>query len=513
MAYQLVQPNFYTQQVNLPLSVTGQNFYGLRYDPKTGDYELKQKNAFGGYDVGIGLAILYKNGSWTSDAIQDSKLFENNDPNKPTALANQLSQLMRQKVYQAYKNIGGAAGGNKVNKTATPDKFTEPAGVNNFFPGTNPWIATAVPGGTILSAPPGSLPLFSDPLDFPSVNAYDLFGSKQVAESRLLIYPVDILETQQDTVRFTQYEYTSPSGADLFKPDNAGNIVINGLQRASAAKKDPKGTVILPIPGGIGDRNETSWAEDSMNNLTAGILSSVLANLPAAAGGAVLGNLIGQLRGINPTQAIALADLLAKLPPDVANNGPALDNIRAAIASMTMKSAGFEVAPEQILARGKGLIPNSNLELLFNKPTLRTFDFGFKMSPRSEREAKNIRRIIRFFKQGMAARKFNAAAGAGGASAFLGTPNIFKIQYKTANDASIPGLNKFKLCALTGCAVNYGPSDMWAAFEGGQPVTVSMGLSFAELEPIYESDYQSDLADAFKDAPDLESIGPDDVGY
>lgn len=512
MAYQVIQDDFYTSQppgAVLPLKL------GIRYDPVTGNYQLREKGPFG-YDVGIGLATFYENGSWYSDAIRDPRLFKDQDPNQPTALAKQLSEEIRRKTYQGYKNIGGAAGGNVINKTATPGQFTLDPGVNNFFPGQTPGIATAIPGGNILAAPPGSLPQFAAPLDFPSVNADDLFGSQAVKDSRLLVYPRDILDTQQDTIRFTQYEYKSPSGEDLFKPDNISNIIINGVSRTSAAKKTPKGTVILPIPGGIKDANQTNWASDEMNNVTAAMLSSVLSQLPAAALGAGVGQAIQTiLGGPNPTQAIALGNLLTKLASDpaVTQNPTALDNIRAAVASMTMKSAGFEIPPEQILARGKGMVPNSNMELLFNKPTLRTFDFGFKMSPRSKPEAKNVRRIIRFFKQGMAARKFNASSGAGGASAFLGTPNIFKIQYKTANDQSIPGLNKFKLCACTACAVNYGPNNIWSAFEDGQPVTVSMGLSFAELEPIYESDYQETLADAFKDTPDLEPIGPDDVGY
>ena len=193
--------------------------------------------------------------------------------------------------------------------------------------------------------------------------------------------------------------------------------------------------------------------------------------------------------------------------------------MRAIITSGIMKGAGMEISPETILARGYGVVPNSNLELLFNGPTLRGFTFGYRMTPRSEKEAKNVRRIIRFFKQGMAARKMTGQAGQG--SAFLKSPNVFKLRYKSVGGASIPGVNKFKICALTQCGVDYTPESQWTAYEDpsspGQPVSVIMSLQFNELEPVYESDYQPSISNIFdrKDGngTDLDSITDNDVGY
>ena len=58
------------------------------------------------------------------------------------------------------------------------------------------------------------------------------------------------------------------------------------------------------------------------------------------------------------------------------------------IGSKILNMAGFDVSAESILARGRGVIPNNNMELLFNAPALREFQFNWKMSPRSEDEAK-----------------------------------------------------------------------------------------------------------------------------
>ena len=175
--------------------------------------------------------------------------------------------------------------------------------------------------------------------------------------------------------------------------------------------------------------------------------------------------------------------------------------------------------PESILARGFGIVPNSNMELLFTGPTLRDFTFAYRMSPRSEEEARHVKRIIRFFKQGSAPKKLNSTGGAGGRSTFLGTPNVFKLRYITTGNKDISGLNKFKICALRSVAVNYAPDGTWAAYDEGQPVSLTMSLNFQELEPIYESDYQIPVSADFKGNKDVSAmdnfspVNNDDVGY
>jgi hypothetical protein len=509
MGYELLKDNYYVSGI-APLGVP--LGFGLRYDPNTGDYELKQKGLGGSYDIGIGLAVFYKNGSWYGDALRDPKLFKDG---KPTALANQLSEDIRRKVNAAYIKGGGSNSGLKINKTAIDPTGT--AGINNFFPGNNAGLATAVPGGTILSSPPGSLPKFSEPLDFPSANEEPLFGTQSTKDSRskLLVYPVDILENRQDTLRITMYNYSSPSGESLFGGQDPGKIVVDGLQRLSGAKfgkEEFKGTVILPIPNNASDANSVAWAEDSMNNITAALLAKASGNLALAAGGALAGALTKAVAGVNPSQAIYYLTLLQEINPDL-KDPKVLKQVNSLVASLSLKQAGIDISPETILSRGFGVVPNSNMELLFNSPKLRSFEFSWRLSPRSANEAKTVKRIIRFFKQGMAARKLSASSGAGAASALLGTPNVFKLQYKTADDKAISGLNRFKLCALTGFSVNYTPDGQWSAYDEGQPVSVNLGMGFTELEPIFESDYQDKIFKDLKGAPDLDEIGPDDVGY
>ena len=109
----------------------------------------------------------------------------------------------------------------------------------------------------------------------------------------------------------------------------------------------------------------------------------------------------------------------------------------------------------------------------------------------------------------MAAKKVNGKAGQG--AIFLGTPNVFKLEYRSGTK-SIDGVNKFKTCALTAFSCNYTPEGIWAAYEAGQPVSTVFSMSFSELEPIYDTDYQEgNIFSGFEN--DLSSISNDSVGY
>ena len=202
----------------------------------------------------------------------------------------------------------------------------------------------------------------------------------------------------------------------------------------------------------------------------------------------MMGSLSNSLFGVGDAGTGVALDAAVKLGPggfgEIAGSGAARQLAGSALQSRLLAAAGFQVSPEDILARGFGIIPNANLELLFNSPNLREFQFSWKMTPRDAEEGQRVRNIIRFFKQGMAARKRTATTGA--ASIFLGTPNVFHVQYKTNQETDIASLNRIKTVACTGCAVNYTPDGIWSAYEDGVPVSTVMSLRFQELEPIYD---------------------------
>ena len=501
----ILNDNYYTSQPSgAPTSIR----LGIEYNYKTGDYQLKEQPP---HNV-ISPSVFFLNGSWTSDAIKDPKLFQDGDPNKPTQLAKQYSENINKVSYAAFQTRGGSAKGNKINAAAQPQNqgrfivYNAPAGAGP--PPSLPGL-----GGTSLTAPPGQGNFFDPGLNLGNYKNFQSKNEKELFKG-LLKYPKDILENQQDTLHITMFNYKPPL-EELFDPApgkaiDIKSIFTEGVQRNSALK-DPIGTVILPIPSGISDSNNVEWGDDRMNNMSIAATGYVGKNL---LGTGIQQSLVAlaaaiaqQKGGLNlPSGAINQAALLKGAGADL--NMP---EIKTALMSMVLKNAGFEVSPESILARGAGLVPNSNLELLFRGPTLRQFQFAYRFSPRSEPEAADVRRIIRFFKQGSAARKLNATKGAGYGSVFLGSPNVFKLEYKTVGGKSIAGVNKFKICALQGVSVNYAPDGQWSAYEEGQPVSYTMSLGFQEIEPIYESDYQDTIFDGL--SGDYNEITENDIGY
>ena len=131
------------------------------------------------------------------------------------------------------------------------------------------------------------------------------------------------------------------------------------------------------------------------------------------------------------------------------------------------------------------------------------------MTARSRTEAAMIRKIIRFFKQVSSPKKVRG--GAGSASLFLGTPDVFSIEFLTTGNQEIAGVSRFKTCALTQITTDYTPDRQWMAFEDGQPVSTTLMLQFAELEPIYENDYQRRVSSSRSQT--LRSVPDDSVGY
>ncbi len=341
----------------------------------------------------------------------------------------------------------------------------------------------------------------------------------------------------QDYVRITQFTYKPPRADTFFRKSGFGvgdvvDIMTSGIRRNSPLKKY-LGLVKLPMPTNVSDSNNVNWGADNMNNLsaamTAGVMNNMMgAGIGAAAGNAALGPggaVLGMLAGMGIQAGEITKDNWAQTPGKVwdktkevfASDAGAL--LGSTITSKILAAGGMNISPESILARGWGVIPNSNMELLFQSPTLRSFSFDWKMTPRDEDEAMKIRNIIRFFKQGMAARKMKDAAGE--ASLYLGTPNVFHVQYKSNSNYNMEGVNRIKTCACTGCAVNYTPDGIWSAYEDGQPVSTIMSLRMQELEPVYDTDYNTDIVAGrtFNDrnpsnvTGDLYPIGQNEVGY
>ena len=227
------------------------------------------------------------------------------------------------------------------------------------------------------------------------------------------------------------------------------------------------GTVILPIPGGIQDSNQVQWGSDSMTPLQIAMSNVAMTTITEGmqSGADAVGSEVNKATGMGG------------------------DDVKKALANTL---AGQAAGAGKLLTRTTGAVMNPNMDLLFNSPNMRNFSFQFRLAPRDKEEAMVVVKIIRFFKQGMAAIRSKSRL-------FLKSPHTFRLAYKHKAEKGAgfeqkdhPYLNKFKECALGGFTVNYTPDGQYATYEDGVMASYQISMNFQEMEPVYNDDYGND---------------------
>jgi len=130
-----------------------------------------------------------------------------------------------------------------------------------------------------------------------------------------------------------------------------------------------------------------------------------------------------------------------------------------------------------------GVIVAERMELAFKGIDKRTFQYEFKMSPKSQEEAKEIRSIINAFKLNMLP-EFEGSDQHGRS---LIVPNTFDIEYMW-NGAQNNFLHKISTCVLSDMSVSYG-GDKFKTHagingDGAPPIDTTLSLTFKEMELI-----------------------------
>ena len=75
---------------------------------------------------------------------------------------------------------------------------------------------------------------------------------------------------------------------------------------------------------------------------------------------------------------------------------------------------------------------------------------------------------------------------------FLKSPHTFRIQYKLRGETDHPYIGKIKECALQSCGVAYTPEGSYATYHDGVMASYQITLTFSELEPVFNNDYEDD---------------------
>jgi len=336
----------------------------------------------------------------------------------------------------------------------------------------------------------------------------------QEQDGEVFRYPYTKFQPGQDMLKISIFEYEPNNGLSL--EGFAGNAITQGKQIPAKGntpfhneynvdltqlnvpsfsdsfnklggetkgrlKKNSK-HIFLPIPQRISDSLSVGYGKDTLSPLDAAGVS-VMADAVSANG--------------NGTKNIS--DMLKSLtvnPGSVSFAGP--DNsemtaLKTGLAAQIVNSVGRNVSADALISRASGQILQSNLELLFNSVTLRSFPFVFDFTPRDELEAEEVSNIIRAIKYAMSPS--NGASTQGGTGGILlKAPDLFQFQYMSGKNKH-PFLNSFKIGVLTDMKVDYTASGTYATYSGDlkSPVHMRMTLQFSEINPVYKEDYEREL--------------------
>ena len=320
------------------------------------------------------------------------------------------------------------------------------------------------------------------------LDSFEIKTNDRKKDYEHLFYPEDI-SISQDKIRFKMfYQHGRDLKFDLKEKD--GNIFSLGKRKKG---ETILGSVTLPIQGGISDLNAVDYNNNATMSPVIGALSSIALDP------------FGALSQLGNVFDLSADQLREKLNTKASTN--IINALRIYLAQTATNSQG-------LIPRTTGAILNPNLELLLNAPKLRSFNFSFKMSARSSTEATQIRKIIRFFKQGMSVKKSPT-------SLFLVSPNMFNIQYLTDGGMQHPSIGRIKECALASINTQYTPDGTYMTFDDEKRTMTSyqIDMTFIELEPLTETDYLNadhDVAGTsnFLLAPELDDFVTDSsIGY
>ena len=338
----------------------------------------------------------------------------------------------------------------------------------------------------------------------------------QEQNGTVMRYPYSAFQPGQDMLKISIFEYEpNPNALGLIDsvtgpiriPANAetatpayDQTTINFNTSATTAYNDffsnvdaeTKGRlkknsrhIYLPIPQQISDSLSVGYSEDTMSPID------------AAAGGVAMAAAQGGDMGAGFNRVKDIIGNFAQNPNSLQFTGideSAIMALKTGLASQVVNLAGRNISANQLLSRASGQIFQSNLELLFSSVTLRSFPFVFDFAPRDELEADEVKKIIKTIKYAMSPSNGGDTGGSGGI--LLGSPDLFTFTYLSGKN-NHPFLNRFKVGVLTDMKVNYTASGTYATYAGAlkSPVHMRMQLTFKEINPIYQQDYDK-LGDA-----------------
>ena len=279
----------------------------------------------------------------------------------------------------------------------------------------------------------------------------------------ILKYPQDHSSQEYDFIKIIPIEYVPAlTGGQAGRGEAADLLGFKSINDRYRRINKVGSTVFLPMtPDSLSESNSVDWGSNTLNPIQAAVGQLALETFSGVEGGGDPGQIAGNLMGNLSESAQALM-----------RTAGVSDFVKAYFAGKAVNA--------NLLGRA-GIAINPNLEVLFNGPLLRTFNYNFKFTPRDREEARIVRKIIKVFKKTMAVKRRDKV--------FLAVPAVYKIQYIfNTGFRDHPFLNKIKPCALSGFNVGYTPEGSYMTYEDGSMTAYTIQMKFNELEPVYNDD-------------------------
>ena len=258
-----------------------------------------------------------------------------------------------------------------------------------------------------------------------------------------------------------QYNRTGNS-AQLYKRDQTGQF--------------PQ--LMLYMPDDISDTLKADWEGKAFGATTAGILSSAGAD-----------NFAQKIKSATNT----VGKNINKAPVEMA---------ASLVTNLAKGITGDQINTGDIFGGVSGVIRNPNVEVLFQKMNLRTFDLTFKLVPYNQEEAFAIQKIVRTFRKCMLpsfSLGGSPVLGFGESDAkdvnenraleasFIKVPKVCQVTYMRGAEQH-PHLPAYKMCAITDVAVNYTPDGNYAVYHDGSPVAYELKVNFMETKLLFSEE-------------------------
>ncbi len=302
-------------------------------------------------------------------------------------------------------------------------------------------------------------------------NSADVVGNQKItlrasvntSTAGSLRYPGNI-DSDTDYVTFEFYDYNPPFGRgegedlNIISSESALNLYQTSGSKEKAKKAEGLSSVILYMPEDIQSQYGARWGGADFS--TASV---------------ALSRAVGTEIGSFGTQLGAVA-------------GMAKSKFYDTILKQINEVTGSNIGLDQFMGSVSGTILNPNTEMLYEGSQLRTFSLSFKMTPRSDGEAKIIKSICNTFKKAMLPSfGGQSLGGVVKSAALLTVPKLCQVTYMRGGKVH-EYLPAYKLCAIAGVDVNYTADGAYATYKGGSPVSTRLTLNFKETKLLFASD-------------------------